>query len=240
VYVGCRVTKYPPVSVIICALNEEQNLPHVLCRIPGWVDEVILVDGHSKDATITVAQKVLPDIRILIQPGKGKGDALTFGVNGAKYDLIVCLDADGDSPPEDIPKFVTPLLNGCDIAKGSRLASGRPRRMSRFNWVGNKVLAFTTNILYGTRFTDVCSGYYAFKKDRFLSLDLTQHTNEKGCSLEQQMIARSLRFGIKTQEVPYHSPGRISGKSVISGHLRATYQGFIDLFVLVRERFHAG
>ena len=92
----------PPVSVIICTLNEEPNLPLVLPKIPDWVDEIILVDGHSTDATIKVAKKIRPDIKILCQPGNGKGDALKCGIAAATGEIIVTLDADGETPPEDI------------------------------------------------------------------------------------------------------------------------------------------
>ena len=67
------------VSVVIPALNEEENLPHVLPRIPTWVHEVLLVDGHSTDGTVEMARKLCPDIRIVQQTGRGKGAALRSG-----------------------------------------------------------------------------------------------------------------------------------------------------------------
>ena len=90
---------YPEISVIICTLNEAGNLPFVLPQIPDWVDEVILVDGRSTDNTLSIAQNLRPHTKVLLQPGKGKGDALKFGIAAAKGEIIVTLDADGETPP---------------------------------------------------------------------------------------------------------------------------------------------
>ncbi len=87
------------ITALVCTLNEAENLCHVLPNIPAWVDEVLLVDGHSTDNTVEVAKKLCPDIHILYQPGKGKGDALKHGIKHAKGDIIVTLDADGATDP---------------------------------------------------------------------------------------------------------------------------------------------
>src|SRR5689334_6110948 len=83
------------VSVVIPALNEAENLPYVLPRIPAWVHEVLLVDGHSTDDTVGVALGLRPDIRIIAQQGRGKGAALRTGFAAATGEIIVMLDADG-------------------------------------------------------------------------------------------------------------------------------------------------
>jgi O-antigen/teichoic acid export membrane protein len=224
------------ITALVCALNEEESLPHVLPRIPGWVDELLLVDGRSTDNTVAVAKALRPDVRIVHQPGRGKGDALRCGIEQATGDIVVTLDADGETDPRELARFVGPLLDGCDFAKGSRLAHGRPRRMSRYRWFGNKVLTWTCNLLYGTRFTDICSGYNAFWKARFLQLELTYDPNEVGCSMEQQMIVRAKKACMRVQEVAHASEGRIAGASVIGGFKQATKQGFRDWFVVLRER----
>jgi glycosyltransferase involved in cell wall biosynthesis len=230
--VGC-----PPVTVLICALNEEPNLPYVLPKIPGWVDEIILVDGHSADKTVEVARQLRPEIKILNQPGKGKGDALKFGVQQAVGEIIVTLDADGETPPEEMNNFICPLLQGNEFAKGSRLFKKRPAKMPSYRWFGNKVLAITCNLLFRTHFTDICSGYNAFWKSKFLQLDLTYAINEVGCSMEQQMIVRARKAGMKVKEVPHTSNGRISGKSVLCNVKQSVIQGIRDWFIIIGERF---
>ena len=233
-----KLKDYPKVSIIVCTLNEAPNLPYVLPKIPDWVDEILLVDAHSVDATVEIAKQLCPRIRVLYQTGKGKGDALKLGINEAKGEIIVTIDADGETPPEYIESFIKPLLEGNDFAKGSRLFRKRPSKMPGYRWFGNKVLAYTCNILYGTRFSDICCGYNSFWKKEFLKLDLSYAKNEIGCSMEQRMIVRAKKAGMKIKEVPICSDGRIAGKSVISSIKQSVTQGFRDWFVIIEERFH--
>jgi glycosyltransferase involved in cell wall biosynthesis len=232
-----RPDNYPTITVLICTLNEEKNLPYVLPKIPAWVDEILLVDGHSTDQTVAVAKKIRPEIKVIYQPGKGKGDALRYGVQEAKGEIVVTIDADGETPPEEMGYFIEPLLNGYYFTKGSRLAYKRPARMPRYRWFGNKVLAFTCNLLYGTRFSDICSGYNAFWRNKFIQLPLSYGKNEVGCSLEQQMIVRAKKAGMKIKEVPHTSQGRIAGASVLNSFRQSVNQGLKDWFVIIKERF---
>jgi len=225
------------VSVVICARNEARNLPYVLPHIPDWVDEIIIVDGHSTDDTIGVTKRYCHRATIFTQEKTGKGEALLMGMRKAAGEIIVALDADGETPPEEIGNFVQPLLNGYDFAKGSRLTGKRPARMSTLRWFGNKVLAYTCNVLFFTRFNDVCSGYNAFKKEKALALDLSYGISEQGCSLEQQMIVRAKKSGLKIIEIPHTSHGRISGTSAIQGLIPTIRQGFRDWFIIFGERF---
>ena len=222
--IGC-----PPVSVIICALNEEQNLQHVLPKIPEWVNEILLVDGHSTDNTVTVAKQLGPRIRVLVQPGKGKGDAIKYGTLEATGEIIVTIDADGQTNPEDIQRFITPLLNGYDLSKGTRLAKGRPQNMPRYRWFGNKILVNTVNILYGTKYTDICSGYNAYWRSAFQRLKLINNSFE----MEQEMLVKAKKAGLKVIEVEHHDAGRLGCNSKVSG----VKQGFIDLWIVIKERF---
>jgi glycosyltransferase involved in cell wall biosynthesis len=232
-----RPANCPAVTVLICALNEEESIPFVLPKIPNWVDEILLVDGHSSDGSVALAKHLCPKLRVLFQPKTGKGDALKFGVGQAKGEIIVTLDADGETPPEEIESFIQPLLDGNDFAKGSRLFKTRPHKMPPYRWFGNKILAFTCNILYGTRFSDICSGYNSFWKKAYLELDLTYAESEIGCSMEQQMIVKAKKAGMRIKEVPHTSRGRIGGTSVLKNVKLSVNQGFRDWFVIIRERF---
>jgi glycosyltransferase involved in cell wall biosynthesis len=224
-----RPENCPSVTVLICTLNEGKNLPHVLPKIPGWVDEILLVDGHSIDNTVEVAKGIRPEIRVLYQPDKGKGNALGYGMQQASGEIIVTLDADGSTDPEEIPKFIEPLLNGYDFVKGSRLTHGRPVNMPWHRWFGNKVLATTCNMLHGTRYTDVCSGYNAFWKSAFLRLRLAYD----GFEMEQEMLVKVKKANLRVAEVEHHDSGRFSGVSKVSD----IKQGLVDWIVIIRERF---
>jgi glycosyltransferase involved in cell wall biosynthesis len=112
------------VSVVIPAMNEAENLPHVFPRLPDGLHEVIIVDGRSTDGTVEVARRLRPDVRIVKQDGKGKGNALAAGFAAATGDIFVTLDADGSTDAAEIPRFVSALCNGADFVKGSRFAQG--------------------------------------------------------------------------------------------------------------------
>ena len=105
-----RAYAMPTVTVVMPARNEARNLPHVLPQIPPIVTEVILVDGHSEDETVQLAQSLIPTIRIIHQTGRGKGDALRCGVAASTGDIVVLMDADGSNDPQEIVRFVATLL----------------------------------------------------------------------------------------------------------------------------------
>src|SRR5947207_3408021 len=86
-----EMQSFPSISVVIPTRNEAQNLQYVLPFIPSIVSEVILVDGHSTDNTIAVAQQLLPSIKVIQQSGRGKGDALRAGFAACTGDVIVML-----------------------------------------------------------------------------------------------------------------------------------------------------
>ena len=146
---------YPTISVVIPALNEAPNLRYMLPLIPPLVSEVILVDGHSTDDTLVVAQRLLSTIRIIKQDGKGKGNALKTGFAACTGDIIVTPDADGSTNPQEIPRFIEALLEGFDFAKGSRfLQGGGSHDITYLRQLGNYGLSRFVNLLFWTRFSD--------------------------------------------------------------------------------------
>ena len=114
----------PRISVVVPARNEAANLPYVLSALPPEVYEVVLVDGRSSDDTVAVARQIRPDIRVVQQTRRGKGNALACGFNAVRGDIIVMLDADGSADPAEISRYVETLLAGADFAKGTRFAGG--------------------------------------------------------------------------------------------------------------------
>jgi glycosyltransferase involved in cell wall biosynthesis len=209
------------ISLVISAHNEAANLPHVLTRIPDIVDEVLLVDGHSVDDTVSVAQAILPEIRVLQQPGSGRGTALACGCAAATGDIIVMLDADGLTDPAEIPHFVGALIDGSDFAKGSRyLTGGRT--------AGNRLLNAAVNVLFRTRYTDLCYGYNAFWRRCLPDLRITV----SGFELETLMPIRVARAGLRVTEVPSVEYARIFAES----KRKVVREGLRVLSVIVRER----
>ena len=194
----------PRVSVVIPALNEAQNLRHVLPLIPPVVTEIVLVDGHSTDDTIAVVQQLGPTIRppihIIKQTGKGKGDALRVGFAASVGDIIVTLDADGSTDPREIPLFVEALLRGNDFAKGSRcVLGGGSHDFTLLRRLGNYGLRKLVNILFRARFSDLCYGYNAFWK---YCLDYIEEIDRDGFEVETLIHLRIHKAHLKIIEVP--------------------------------------
>jgi glycosyltransferase involved in cell wall biosynthesis len=227
-----RVTAKPTVasiSVVIPTLNEAANLPHVLTRIPASVDEVVLVDGNSKDDTIAVARAILPDVRVVLQDGRGKGNALACGFAAASGDIIVAMDADGSNDPAEITEFVRTLLDGSDFAKGSRyVAGGGSTDITRIRALGNRMLGLAVNLLFRTRYTDLCYGYNAFWRHCLPYMAVTCD----GFEVETLIHVRVARSGLAVTEVASVEHERLHGES----KLNAVSDGLRILAIIVRER----
>lgn len=201
----------PRVSVIVPTVNEAKNLPHVLPRIPGWVDEVILIDGNSADGTVGVARSLLPDIVVIEQPRLGKGAALAAGFAAARGDILITLDADGSADPAEMAGFVGALLAGADFVKGSRfLQGGDTRDMEWYRRLGNWGLLQLVRLRFGGRFSDLCYGYNAFWRDVLPHLRVEGAT---GFEIETHMNIRALQAGLAVAELPSREHPRVHGVS---------------------------
>ncbi|MCU1601620.1 MAG: glycosyl transferase family 2 [Frankiales bacterium] len=230
----------PRVSVVIPARNEAANLPHVLSALPPEVYEVVLVDGRSSDDTVSVAREHRPDIRVVQQTRRGKGNALACGFAAVRGDIIVMLDADGSADPSEIARYVDALLEGADFAKGTRFATGGGS--SDLTWLrtwGNKGLNLVVNVLYGTRYTDLCYGYNAFwtRCLPVLALDAGESQEDRklwgdGFEVETIINTRIARGGLKVVEVPSFELERIHGVS----NLNTWRDGFRVLRAALTER----
>jgi glycosyltransferase involved in cell wall biosynthesis len=227
--VGCSDDTKPTISVVIPTLNEAANLPHVFARLPSCVDEVILVDGHSSDDTIAVARSLLPSVRVILQVGRGKGDALASGFAAARGDIIVMLDADGSTDPAEIPAYVMALLEGADFSKGSRFTDGGGSTdITPVRRLGNRFLNLVVNALYGTRYTDLCYGYNAFWAGVLPAINVTCD----GFEVETLINVRAAKAGLTVVEVPSVEHERIHGAS----KLRPVRDGLRVLRTIIRER----
>jgi glycosyltransferase involved in cell wall biosynthesis len=228
-HISAELAIAPTVSVVIPAMNEAANLPHVFATLPRWVDEIVLVDGHSTDDTAAVARVLCPEAKIIAQTGWGKGDALMAGFAAATGDIIVTIDADGSTDGAEIVQFVGALVAGADFAKGSRFSgSGRSDDITRVRRCGNRVLNMLVNRMFRTQFTDLCYGYNAFWARHLDALQI----NCAGFEIETLMNIRAARAGLRIHEIPSHERRRIFGAS----NLRAFRDGWRILKVIMRER----
>ena len=220
--------QYPRISVVIPTRNEAQNLHYVLPYIPPEVSEVILVDGHSTDDTIAVAQQLFPTIQVIKQKRRGKGDALRVGFAACTGDIIVMIDADGSTDPSEITYFVNALLHGNDVAKGSRfIKEGGSHDITFVRSLGNYALSQLVNILFGTSYSDLCYGYNAFWKHSLASIQL----DCDGFEIETQLNIRMHGAGLSIIEVPSVERPRIFGQS----NLRTFHDGWRVLKMILKE-----
>ncbi len=216
------------ISVVIPTRNEARNLPFVLPKIPEWVDEIILVDGHSTDNTVAVARELLPRIRVITQPGRGKGEALRCGLEAATGDIVVLIDADGSNDPGEIHAFASALLSGADFAKGTRFTQGGGSSdITALRSLGHRGLTMLVRLLFGGAYTDLCYGYNAFWRDLISVLGLECD----GFEIETEMNIRALRRRLRICEVPSYEYSRINGAS----NLKTFPDGWRVLKTILRE-----
>lgn len=219
----------PLVSVVIPTLNEAENLRWLLPRLPAWIHEIVIVDGHSTDGTIAVVKQLRPDARIVTETRRGKGVALTTGFRAARGDMIVMLDADGSMNPDEIILFVGAMLSGADFVKGSRFIQGAGTvDMTRFRMLGNWGLTTLVKILYGGSFSDLCYGYIGFWRKHVEVL----HSEGQGFEIETLLNIRALKQKLKIVEVASFESHRLHGES----NLRAIPDGWRILKSIIREK----
>jgi len=235
----------PRVSVVIPALNEARNLPHVFSRLPAGLHEVIVVDGRSVDGTQAIARQLRPGARIITQTRRGKGNALACGFAAATGDIIAMVDADGSADPAEIPRFVGALLAGADYAKGSRFtAGGGSSDITRLRRAGNRLLNGLVNTLCRTRYSDLCYGFNAIWRCHLpvLGLDAESaapadgtHLWGDGFEVETLINIRIAQADLKVTEVPSYEHSRIHGVS----NLNAFSDGLRVLRTILVERYQA-
>src|SRR4051812_20649287 len=237
-------SEHPTVTIVVPARNEARNLERVLPELPD-VHEVVLVDGDSVDDTVATARRLLPGIRVVRQTRRGKGNALACGFLAATGDVIVMFDADGSADPAEIPAFLAALTTGADFAKGTRYgAAGGSEDITPLRNLGNAGLNGMSNVLFRTRFSDLCYGYNAFWRDIVPVLDLPAVERVApgggmlwgdGFEIETVISCRVIAAGLSITEVSSVERRRIHGES----NLRTFSDGFRVLKTLLAERRRA-
>jgi ubiquinone/menaquinone biosynthesis C-methylase UbiE len=213
-------------SIIIPCRNEKGNIEQAIKRIPSFCkdQEIIFVEGNSTDGTkeeINRAIEFYPgkDIKLLIQDGKGKGDAVRKGFDAAKGDILMILDADLTVPPEDLPKFYSALAeNRGEFINGCRLVYPMEKQAMRFlNLLGNKFFSLMFTWILNQRFKDTLCGTKALlKKDYEKIKNNRGYFGEFDPFGDFDLIFGAVKQNLKVVEIPIRYRERTYGSTNIS------------------------
>jgi len=200
------------VTAVIPAKNEEEGIEKIIKNVSRFVDEVLVVDGHSKDKTRQIAKEC--GAKVVLDGGKGKGDGIRTGVRKAKGDIIVFIDADGSHNPKDIPKLIKPIKNEkADLVVASRAKGGsdeiRLDLDGLFRQIGSEIAAILVNFRWRANLTDIQNGFRAIRRKTALALKL----ESDGFEIEEEMIMKCLKRGVRIMEVAGHEYQRKWGVS---------------------------
>ena len=215
-------------SILIPVFNEEESVKELLERVLAvpCEKEIVVVDDCSTDNTWSVLNGIQdPRIRVYRhETNQGKGTGIRTALAHATGDLVIIQDADLEYDPNDYPRLLEPILNGrVEVVYGVRdLDSQKPLLR-----LGNKFLTFCTNLLYGSRISDMETCYKLMPREVMLSLNL-QATRFQ---IEPEITAKLLRRGYHIYEIPIWYKPRKEKK------LSPWKDGLPALWTLLKYRF---
>ncbi|MFG1378220.1 glycosyltransferase family 2 protein [Xanthobacter autotrophicus] len=206
------------IALVIPTLNEAEAIGATLAEIPtGVVDEIIVADGGSSDATREIA---IARGATVLASGRGFGRACLEGVCEARSaDIIAFMDADGADDPAFLPALLAPLMAGtADFAIASRTRGVRePGSMAWHQVAAGRAAGFAMQALYGVAYSDMCT-FRAIRRDALVGLGMRELTY--GWNIEMQM--RAARAGLRIVEIPVAYRRRRGGVSKVAGNLGTT------------------
>ena len=185
-------------SLIIPAYNEEEAIRLVVEEYTPFVNEIIIVDDGSTDATYEIANALQNETVKVIRHGHNQGQAaaLRTGVRYASGEIVVFIDADCTYPARYISEFITKIEDGYDLALGSRQINRG--NMPLYKRMGNFVLSALVSCIGGTTILDSQTGYRAFRREMFEKFDV----EVKNLEFFPKMTMRAVKHGYKIIEIP--------------------------------------
>jgi dolichol-phosphate mannosyltransferase len=229
------------VSILIPVYNEFLTLPLVVDRVlaaplpEGCEKEIIIVDDGSTDGTTELLDRYRDSPLVAVHHSLvnfGKGAALRMGIAKATGDILMVQDGDLEYDPKDYVTILDPIVRGeAKIVYGSRFHRGARkgvRDMKWANWLANRWLTWTANILYGAGLTDEATAYKAFAREVIEAVDL-KCVRFEFCP-EITAKSRRLGFSIKEVAISYNPRGILEGKKI------RWQDGVQALWTLVRYR----
>jgi glycosyltransferase involved in cell wall biosynthesis len=203
------------VTVVIPTKNEEGLIAEIIDAIRPHATEILVVDGHSTDRTRAIASE--KGARVVLDAGRGKGEALRRSFVEARHDILVFIDADGSHEPKDIPRLVEPIRRGeAELVIASRTRGGSDELHGTveqlLRYVGSQMIMLAINYRWQVRLTDSQNGFRALRRDVARALDLKSNLT----TIEQEMLMRALKRGCRVVEVPSHEFERRWGVSKVN------------------------
>ncbi|MDO8424410.1 MAG: glycosyltransferase family 2 protein [bacterium] len=200
------------VSLVIPTRNEINSLERTIKEIPaGFVDEIVVSDGHSTDGTRELAASL--GCKAITQEGKGFGLGIISGIKAATGDVIIIMDADGSQNPADIPQLLGKIKEGYDVGWGSRyLGRGKTADDTWLRYFGNKFFTTITGLIHGLWVADILYMFAAFKKDIFNKIEL----QSPGFEFCIELPVKAHRAGFKFGQVPCIERKRMAGKTKVN------------------------
>ncbi|MCS7144604.1 MAG: S-layer glycoprotein N-glycosyltransferase AglJ [Archaeoglobaceae archaeon] len=184
-------------TIVVPTLNEEKGIGGVVADFKKLGFEVLVVDGGSKDRTREIAQQ--NGAKVILQTGKGKGNAVSDAFKLLDSDIVVLVDGDGSYPPEEVHKLLEPIENGTsDHVIGNRFHSYEKGAFTRLNLIGNKILNFFFRFAYGVNLNDILSGYRALRREVYKNIEI----KKSGFEVEVELTVETLAKGFRISEVP--------------------------------------
>jgi glycosyltransferase involved in cell wall biosynthesis len=222
-------------SVIVPAYNEAATIKKVIDRVLNvdlMVDrELIVIDDGSTDGTRDILGQI-KDERVNIifhEKNTGKGGALKTGFKNVTGDIVIIQDADMEYDPADYVHLVKPIVdNLADVVYGSRFLSGPHRVLLFWHFVGNKLITLAANMLYNMNFTDIETGYKAFRS----KIIKEEKFSSNSFGFEAEFTAKTVKRGYRIYEVPI----KYAGRTYEEGKKITWWDGIIALCILIKYR----
>jgi glycosyltransferase involved in cell wall biosynthesis len=216
-----RQVAWPPlgpdanVTVVIPTRNEEGVIAEIITAARPHATEILVVDGHSTDRTREIATSL--GARVILDAGRGKGEALRRSFDEARHEILVFIDADGSHDPTDIPLLIAPIRRGdAELVIASRTRGGSDELHGTaeqlLRYIGSQLIMLAINYRWQVRLTDSQNGFRALRRDAARALQLTSNLT----TIEQEMLMRALKCGCRVVEIPSHEFERRWGVSKVS------------------------
>jgi len=200
------------IAVVIPTKNEEATIGPMVLALSQMTVNIYVYDGNSDDRTFEIASRA--GATVVRQKGRGKGRAIRQALEELPHNIVVFIDGDGSHDLKDIPKMVQPIIDGtADMVVASRYLGGSDELHGTWHnfvrMVGSSLITLGINYRWKVHLTDVENGYRAVRRAALLPLGLSA----SDFTIEQEMVMKMLKKGLRIAEIASHEYERKAGAS---------------------------